>query len=239
MVSVNELTASLRKVSDKSYSEKVKMFFKTGVGDYAEKDVFLGVKVPVIRSIVKDYYSLSLSDVKKLLLSEVHEFRFSASLILIEKFRFAKKNGLEDLQQEIISFYVKNGSLFNNWDLVDVSAPNILGDYLLNHDGDRRVLLSNLLVDKNIWKRRIAVVSTLKLVRAGQLSDAMFVCNKLLCDEEDLINKAVGWVLREVGKRDKNLLIGFLKDNYSSIPRITFSYAVEKLSIEDIRFIRT
>jgi len=219
----------LRKHSDKERAKNLQWFFKTGKGQYGEGDVFLGLRVPQIRAVVKDAARrLSLSQVQKLLGSKYHEERLAAVLILVEKYQ---KSDNPD-KKVIYDFYLANAKGINNWDLVDLSAPRIVGGYLL-HRRDRKVLY-RLVKSKNLWEKRIAIVSTAMFIRDGQLSDTLKISKMLLGDKHDLIHKAVGWMLREVGKKDRKLLEKFLKDNYSKLPRTTLRYAIERFP-EDLR----
>jgi len=209
----------LKKFSDLEKAKILQGFFKTGPGQYGEGDVFLGVSVPNIRKVAKGAVErLSLNDVKKLLSSKVHEKRLVALLILIEKYKKDK--------DVVYDFYLENAKGVNNWDLVDLSAPNIVGDYLLERK-DRKILY-RLAKSDNLWEKRIAIVSTFAFIRDGQFSDTLKISKILLKDKHDLIHKAVGWMLREVGKRDEKLLKKFLRDNYSGIPRTTLRYAIER-----------
>jgi 3-methyladenine DNA glycosylase AlkD len=210
-----------RDLKSKSNPEKAKVyqkFFKTGVGEYGEGDVFLGLNSQEIKDIAQKYYQVDLEDLQKLLEDKVHECRMSAARILVNNYKKDKENTFR--------FYVKNAKKFNNWDLVDVSCHKIVGDFLL--DKDRKVLYK-LANSKNLWKKRIAIVSTYAFIRENDFDDTLKISEILLGDSHDLIHKAVGWMLREVGKKDENVLKDFLKKNYSDIPRTTLRYAIEKL----------
>ena len=216
---MRQIKRDLKKVADEEKAKILQGFFKTGPGQYGEGDVFLGVSVPNIRKVAKGAVErLSLNDVKKLLSSKVHEKRLVALLILIEKYKKDK--------DVVYDFYLENVKCVNNWDLVDLSAPNIVGDYLLERK-DRKILY-RLAKSDNLWEKRIAIVSTFAFIRDGQFSDTLKISKILLKDKHDLIHKAVGWMLREVGKRDEKLLKKFLRDNYSGIPRTTLRYAIER-----------
>ncbi len=193
-------------------------FFKTGKLEYGEGDFFLGVTVPDSRKIAKKYASISLTDVQELLSSRIHEERLTALLILSQKYKTNKK--------EIVDFYLKNLLYVNNWDLVDTSAYKLLGDYLLTQ---HRSVLYELVRSANVWERRIAIVSTFAFIRVGDFSDTVRICELLLGDKHDLIQKACGWMLREVGKKDEGTLIRFLDKNYRWMPRTMLRYAVERL----------
>jgi 3-methyladenine DNA glycosylase AlkD len=215
-----------KELKEKSNAEKAKIlqkFFKTGKGEYGEGDVFLGISVPVQREIAKRYSSLPLAKISSLLESHIHEERMTASLILTKKYKDSKEEG----KGNIVNFYLKNSKKFNNWDLVDLSAPKILGDYILKHK-DKRKILFLLSKSKNLWERRISIVSTWSLIRENQFEEALEISENLLQDKEDLILKAVGWMLREIGKKEEVVLRNFIKRNYPKISRITLRYAIEK-----------
>ena len=204
--------------------EKAKIlsgFFKTGKGQYGEGDVFLGIPVPAQRKIAKKYADLSFTDIRKLLLSSIHEYRLIALLILIGRYRSADETG----KRNIFNLYLKNTHYINNWDLVDLSAPNITGDYLLSRD---RSILYRLAQSENLWERRIAIISSFTFIRADQFDDTLRIAELLLHDRHDLIHKAVGWMLREIGKRDQQKEETFL-DKYAAVmPRTMLRYAVER-----------
>ena len=212
-------------LKSKANSEKAKIlsgFFKTGKGEYGEGDVFLGVVVPELRKIAKKYSGIDSMEVGELLNSKIHEERLCALFILIGHY---KKADLEQ-REKIVRFYLANTKNINNWDLVDLSAPNILGDYLLDKD---RVVLYRLVKSENLWERRIAVLLTFTFIREGQFKDSLRIFAILLKDKHDLIHKAVGWMLREIGKRDINVLRAFLNKHCKVMPRTMLRYAIEKL----------
>jgi 3-methyladenine DNA glycosylase AlkD len=222
------LSQLLDEIKSKSNPEKAKVyqrFFKTGKGEYGEGDIFLGLTVPEQREISKKYTSLSLSKIKKLIDSKVHEHRLTAILILVNKYQESFKEKNEELKKEIVNFYIKNSKKINNWDLVDLSAPNILGNYLL--EKDKKVLYS-LAKSKNLWEKRISIVSTLTFIKNNSFGDTLKISEILLKDKHDLIHKATGWMLREVGKKRKEILIDFIKTNYEKIPRTTLRYSIER-----------
>lgn len=192
-------------------------FFKTGKGEYGEGDRFLGIVVPEQRKIAKRYLDLSLSDLQKLLESKIHEYRLTALFILIEK---KEKKAAFD-------FYLKNTKNINNWDLVDLSAPSILGEYLIDKD---RKILYNLAKSKSLWERRMAVLATFRFIKDGDFSDSLKIAEILIKDEHDLIHKAVGWMLREVGKRHSKVEEDFLKKHHKKMPRVMLRYAIEKFT---------
>ncbi len=204
-----------------SKSKILSRYFKTGPGEYGEGDVFLGITVVDQREIIKNFIDLSLQDLQKLLNSKYHEFRFSALLILIKKCQKADSRE----KKKIVDFYLKNIKNINNWDLVDVSCHYIIGDYLFDKD---RKILYELAVSKNLWARRIAVVTTFYFIKRNDLKDIFKLSQLLLGDNHDLIHKAVGWMLREAGKKDVNRLEKFLIKNRNRIPRTTLRYAIER-----------
>lgn len=198
-------------------------FFKTGRGEYGEGDVFLGVMVPETRRVAKKHADLPLLEIQKLLNSKIHEHRLAALLILVEKYRKAD----EREQKKIFEFYLQNARKVNNWDLVDLSAPKIVGLQLRN---GKRSVLRKLARSRNIWERRIAIVSTYSFIKEGDYGDTLKISEMLLDDEHDLIHKAVGWMLREVGKKDQEAEEGFLRKHYKRMPRTMLRYAIEKFS---------
>jgi 3-methyladenine DNA glycosylase AlkD len=201
-------------------------FFKTGKGEYGEGDVFLGISALNLRTIAKKYRAVSLDDLEKLLASREHEFRTAALLILTAQY----EKGDETARRQIFDLYVRNTRYINNWDLVDCSCREIIGAHL--QKGSRR-LLTKLAKSQSLWERRIAIVSTRAFVRDGDLEDALQIAEILLDDRHDLIHKAVGWVLREVGDADRSAVLGFLKKNYQRVPRTALRYAIEHFSPED------
>ncbi len=199
-------------------------FFKTGKGEYGEGDVFLGIMVPQTRELVCKYQTLALNDIKRLLKSKYHEARLTGVLILVRQYQKAKE---EKSRKEIFNFYLKNSQGINNWDLVDLSAHKIVGAYLFDKD---RQLLYKLATSKNLWQRRIAVISTFWFIHNYDFKDSLKLTALLLKDEHDLLHKATGWMLREIGKRDKKVLIDFLDKHYRQMPRTMLRYAIEKFS---------
>lgn len=233
-MSLGNLKSDLRKVIDKEKAEIFPRFFKTGKGEYGEGDKFIGVTVPNCRLIAKKYKGLNLSDIERLLKSKIHEERLVALLVLVAKYQKADN----ELKKNILSFYLKNTKYINNWDLVDLTCHKIVGDYLLTNPDAKIIwknktfkgndLLKTLAKSKNLWERRIAIVSTFANIRDNDLKKSVKISEMLLSDKHDLIHKAVGWALREVGKKDVKLLEKFLKENYSQIPRTALRYAIER-----------
>lgn len=197
-------------------------YFKTGKGEYGEGDIFIGVDVPDQRSIAKRYYKeVTLADIEALLHENVHEYRLTALYILVLMYEKMKKE-----RHGITALYLRNTKYINNWDLVDVSAPKILGPYLLE-TGDTSVLYE-FARSKDLWEQRIAIMSTLAFIRAGRYDDTLKLSMMLLNHKHDLIHKAVGWMLREVGNKDMQAEIDFLKEHYKTMPRTMLRYAIEK-----------
>jgi len=205
--------------------DKRSRFFKSGKGDYSEHDIFIGVKVPDLRRLAKKYSALDLSDSEKLIQSPINEERQLALYILTNQF----KKGDTKIQEKIYEFYLKNLKFINNWNLVDVSAHLILGAYLLNRDKSTLFDLAN---SENLWKRRISIVATWYFIRNQELDTTIEIAKILLNDNHDLIHKAVGWMLREMGKKDEDKLVIFLEKYAEIMPRTMLRYSIEKFSGE-------
>ncbi|MEF9427408.1 MAG: DNA alkylation repair protein [Candidatus Mariimomonas ferrooxydans] len=204
-------------------------FFKTGNGQYGEGDFFLGVTVPEQRKISKKYPDLTIKEMQKLLSDSIHEHRLTALFILINQYK--KTDGAGKI--EIFNFYLKNTKHINSWDLVDASAEKILGEYLLEKD---KSILHKFTGSDNVWKRRIAIMSTFHFIKNSKLGDALKISELLLNDKHDLIHKAVGWMLREIGKRDLETEEQFLKKHYQKMPRTMLRYAIERFDETKRRF---
>lgn len=202
-------------------------FFKTGKGQYGEGDHFLGIKVPITRKIVKDYWKESaMSDVEELIVSPFHEARLCGLLLLIRLYLHHKTE-----RAQHIAFYLNHTSFINNWDLVDLSCYPLLGHWLL--DKNRDILYDLARNGHTIWEQRIGIVTCLQFIRNNQFEDVLNIADLLLHHQHDLIQKATGWMLREVGKRDKDLLTSYLLPRYKSMPRTALRYAIEKFSAEE------
>jgi 3-methyladenine DNA glycosylase AlkD len=225
---LNDLMNELKESANPEKAKIFQRFFKTGKGEYGEGDVFIGLTMPQQREIIKKYTDLSFADLQTLLNSKVHEYRMAALLILNLKYKKAKKDNLE--KRKIYEFYMKNTKNINNWDLVDLSAPNVPGAFLLKDGTDTLRILAK---SKNLWERRIAIVSTAAFIRNGKLGETLAIAEMLLHDEHDLIHKAVGWMLREVGKKNKNVLEIFLTSRNKEMPRTMLRYSIEKFSPEE------
>ena len=212
-------------INDAGSANKAKIlsrFFKTGKGEYGEGDILVGVTVPVNREIAKKYSEADFSTIKSMLDSPIHEHRLSGLLALVQKYKKQKNN-----RTDIVKFYLSQTKNINNWDLVDLSAPYILGEYL-NANYDQSIIdqLSN---SQSMWERRIAIVSTLTIIRKNDIDLALKLSEKYLTDTQPLIHKATGWILREVGKKDEKSLIDFLDKHTSTMPRTALRYAIERL----------
>ncbi len=217
-------TINLKK--DEKYAKTYKRFFKTSLGDYAENDIFIGVKVPELRKIAKTYNNISLENIRKLLNNNIHEYRHCGLIILVNKYEKTKH---KSEKEEIFNFYLKNTKYINNWDLVDCSCAKIIGNYIY-YNIDKINILYNLSKSDNLWERRISIISTHYFIRKNNFEHTLNISKILLTDKEDLINKAVGWMLREVGNRDKETLLNFIKENIGNIPKITLRYSLEKFN---------
>jgi 3-methyladenine DNA glycosylase AlkD len=220
-----QMTSQIKEeLMDYANPEKAKIlsrFFKTGKGQYGEEDVFLGITVPEQRSVAKRYPDLPLREIRNLLSSRVHEHRLVSLLILVAQYRRSDETG----KREIFTFYLDTTRHINNWDLVDLSAPNILGDYLLDKD---RAILYRLANSKDIWERRMAIMATFAFIKDDQFEDTLRISEMLLHDVHDLIHKAAGWMLREIGKRDRKAEEQFLKRHSVEMPRTMLRYAIEQ-----------
>lgn len=218
-----EARKRLQEAAHPSRVAAMSKFFKTGPGEYAEGDRFIGAYVPEIRKIAKHFIDCSREEIRELLHSKIHEERFLSLIILIQQYR---KSGAVE-QEEIYRFYLENIDGINHWDLVDVSSPPIVGHYLLDKDKQDLFLWAS---SKNVWKRRMAVISTFYFIKKEQYDSTFQLAKRLLEDSHDLIHKAVGWMLREIGKRNLDLEIEFLETYAPHMPRTMLRYAIEKLS---------
>lgn len=216
------LQRELRKKRNPTQAKILQGFFKTGKGEYGEGDVFLGLKVPETRLIAKKYSTLGLPEIKTLLASKFHEERLAGVLLLVHQF----ENGSAATKARVFRFYLKNTKRINNWDLVDLSASRIVGGFLEKRN---RAVLYRLAKSKNLWERRIAIIATLQFILKKESRDTFFISDLLLDDTEDLMHKAVGWMLREVGKRvSEKALEKYLLKHINRLPRTTLRYAIER-----------
>ena len=215
------IQSKLKGLANKKNAEVAQRFFKTGPGEYGEGDIFLGIRVPVLRRLAKEYQTITVREAEHLLKSPIHEERLLALFILIRIYSKAE----EVIKKAIYELYLKNSKFINNWDLVDSSAEYIVGDFLLDKEKNP---LYQLARSKNLWERRISIMSTFCFIKRRQYSETLKIAKTLLNDKEDLIHKAVGWMLREVGKRNLPLEEEFLKAYYKEMPRTMLRYAIEK-----------
>ena len=221
------VAAELKALAKPTRAFELQRFFKTAKGQYGEGDIFLGLTVPEVRTIARKYKKLPLNEIEKLTSSDFHEFRLCGLVILTLQFKASKERSE---QKKIFNFYMKQAKAgyVNNWDLVDVTAP-IIGAYLVG-ENDPYPLLEKLARSKSLWDRRLAIIFTFAFIRAGELDPTIEISRRLLKDDHDLIHKAVGWMLREVGKRDIQILRAFLNENAQQMPRTMLRYAIEKMS---------
>ena len=222
-MNATEAQQALRKASDPQRAKFVARYFKTGKGEYGEGDQFLGITVPIQREIAHQFLDLTLTEINKLLKSDTHEDRFVALEILVAQFERASTTA----KKQIVNFYLKNTKYINNWDLVDTSAPYILGPYFFEYPG-KCTTLFKLAKSKNFWERRIAIISTLFFVGKMRFDETLRLATMLLYDSHDLIHKSVGWALREVGKRNPPTLRFFLGQHATHMPRTMLRYSLER-----------
>lgn len=252
MTTANDIIETMLAQRNEEQRQILQRFFKTGRGEYGEGDMFLGLKVPQTRAVVKEArLDVPFGEIEKLLYSEWHEVRLCGLLLLVEemkaalprKRRIVAASSLEEKikrarrRKEIANFYLCHADCANNWDLVDLSCGSIVGEWLLHpaEDGTMpsHAILDTLAHDECLWKQRIAIVSTITLIRNRQYDDTLRIAVMLLNHPHDLIHKAVGWMLREVGKRDISVLRSFLAEYHSSMPRTALRYAIEKMDREE------
>jgi len=221
MTSLNTIQSHLRSIADPATALVSQRFFKTAPGQYGAGDIFLGIKVPVLRAFVKRIPQTSLNTISTLLQSKMHEERFFALLLLMDYFK--QTDAIN--QQSAYELYLTHTTFINNWDLVDLSAAHIVGVYL----ADRvRQPLYELVRSASLWERRIAIIATFHFIRCGEFKDTLNLAELLLNDTHDLMHKAVGWMLREVGKRDQEIEEQFLQQHYRNMPRTMLRYAIER-----------
>lgn len=223
MSALTELKKDLQKIASPERQKASLWFFKTGAGQYGEGDRFIGVAVPGQRKIAQCYAALSINDIEKLLYSKIHEHRLVALFILVEQY----KKGDQKTKKTLYNFYLRHIKQVNNWDLVDSSAHLIVGDYLINQP---RKILYRLAKSNNLWEKRISIIATFAFIRHDDFNDSLEIAKILLTADHDLIHKAVGWMLREVGNRNQPVEEKFLKQYYQKMPRTMLRYAIEKFS---------
>ena len=221
-----EVVNALKLVATEERRKVNEWFFKTGKGEYGYGDIFLGVTAPDLRRIAKKFsQEISLQELTELIRSPIHEVRLCALIILVNKYN-------KEEPDRIYHYYLKHLNSVNNWDLVDTSAPHIVGDYLYNNPEKSKILLE-FSHSENLWVRRISIVSTFAFIKNNEFNKTLEIAKLLLNDDHDLIHKAVGWMLREIYKRDERLLKRFLRQNYAQIPRTTLRYAIERMDKEE------
>lgn len=245
-VTAEEIIALLIEKKDDKQREHLMRFFKTGKGEYGEGDQFLGLKVPQTRGIVKEARLLvSLDEIQKLLLSKWHEVRLAGLLLIVEEMKAnlpKRKDNDETLRlkaerrKEITEFYLRNARYANNWDLVDLSCEYIIGPFIRYSDSPDYEILYRLAESDNLWEQRISIVTTLDFIRNDIFEPTLHLAGKLISHPHDLIHKAIGWTLREIGKRDEKTLLDYLEDNYSKLPRTALRYAIEKLPEQERQY---
>lgn len=229
---LNNLISDMEKLRNPKKAKILARFFKTGKGEYGEGDVFLGIQVPDTRKVAKNYLELDDQEIRELLDSKIHEHRLAALLLLVEKY----KKSDEKRKKKIVDFYLTNTDRINNWDLVDLSADKILGDYLFDKDDREKSILYTLARSKNLWERRIAIISTFAFIKQEKFEETFKVAEILLQDKHDLIHKAVGWMLREIGKRNQEEEEKFLRKHYKRMPRTMLRYAIERFDDKKRKF---
>ncbi len=227
---IDELKADLSVYIDREKAKSLPKFFQAFPGGYGEGDKFLGITVPNQRRIAKKYKDLPLEEIQKLLNEEYHEYRLTGLFILVHRFEKTKEE-----KKKIVDFYIENIDRINNWDLVDSTAYKILGSYLINRD---KTILYDFANSNHLWKQRIAIIATKEFINNNMFEDTLKISEILLNHEHDLIHKAVGWMLREVGKKNKEVEIKFLEKHYKKMPRTMLRYAIEKFDkIERHKFL--
>ncbi|MDP2944232.1 MAG: DNA alkylation repair protein [bacterium] len=232
MSDLQKLIKEIKSHENKPQASVLRRFFKTGSGQYGAGDRFLGLYVPLQRRIGRKYAHLSFLDIKRLLRSKIHEFRLIGLLILVDQY---EKSADKARKKKIVDFYLAHAARINSWGLVDLSVYKILGDFLLTQKTEPvRRILDKMAVSDNIWERRMAIVSTFAFIKSGKTEETFRLAVKLLEDKHDLIHKAVGWMLREAGKRtDKKKLTDFLDKHCRQMPRTALRYALERLSARE------
>lgn len=226
MSSSHDVIIALRQKENPERSELLEKYFKAVPGQYGEGDIFFGLYVPEVRAIAKRYLHLTTAQSEELLHSPIHEARLAALIILVMQYKEARAAGIDEVCNDIFDTYIHNTKWINNWDLVDTSAPHIVGAHLEEED---RGILRQLAVSKNLWERRIAIIATHYFISREDYTDTLQIAEMLLHDNHDLIHKAVGWSLREVGKKEIEVLTGFLDKYAHEMPRTMLRYAIERL----------
>ncbi|MDE5888309.1 MAG: DNA alkylation repair protein [Muribaculaceae bacterium] len=235
-VTAADVKRLLREQENEEQRKVLMRFFKTGKGEYGEGDEFLGLKVPQTRAVVKEAKGLiSLEEIEKLLYSRWHEVRLAGFLLLVEEMkanlpkRKDKDNSKQKRRRELAEFYLRHARQANNWDLVDLSAEFVVGPYLRLDENFDTEVLCRLAESDNLWEQRISIISTFDFIRNGNFAPTLMIADKLIDHPHDLIHKAVGWMLREIGKRDLSVMLEYLEKSYKQLPRTTLRYAIERL----------
>ncbi len=226
---LKDIKLDLEKLSNPEKAKIYQRFFKTGKGEYGEGDVFIGLTVPEQRELAKKYVDLRFEEIKELISDRIYEHRLTALLVLVYKFEKAN----EKQKKEIVDFYLKNLKYSNNWGLIDCVADKILGSYLMDKNKE---ILYKFAESKDLWERRIAIISTFTFIKNNRFEDTLKISKILLKDKHDLIHKAVGWMLREIGKRDQKVLEKFLLKYHKEMPRTMLRYAIERFDEDKRRF---
>jgi len=228
----DQISKKLKSLADPERAKLLARYFKTGPGEYGEGDIFIGLRVPQVRKVARECKGIAIDEALKLLKSPVHEERFLALVLFVRMF----DKGDEKARKRIYEVYLDHTRYINNWDLVDTSTPRVIGAYLFDKE---RTVLHELAASHLLWERRIAIMATAYFISKGQYDDTLLIAEKLLKDKEDLIHKAVGWMLREVGKWDIDAEKGFLRKHYKLMPRTMLRYAIEKFSKEErVRYLK-
>lgn len=218
----------LKNHSDPERARHSQQYFKTGKGEYGEGDRFIGITVPQVRKLARQFRNLDFSHTEKLLQSKIHEARLLALIILVEQFKHASKQSDTLHCKSIFEFYINHFEYINNWDLVDTSCRDIIGGYLLNKSTSQRKVLIDWARSDDLWQKRTAIISTAMFIKHHQFDDTLKIAKILLNDTHDLVHKAVGWMLREVGKQKRTVLDEFLEQHHQNMPRTMLRYAIEK-----------
>lgn len=230
---MNEILIELKKLSNPQKKEKNYQFFRAFLGGYGEGDEFLGITVPDQRKVAQKFKDIDEKTLTELINSKYHEARLTGIFILVEKYKKSKKKNSEIIPKTWVDFYLNHKSSINNWDLVDSSSPYILGDYLINAPQKERKILYKLAQSKNLWDNRIAMIATMALIKNNEFTDALKLCKIFINHPHDLIHKAVGWMLREIGNRNKKIETDFLDKHFKKMPRTMLRYAIEKFTLQE------
>jgi len=225
LLKARDVQKRLKKQGNPEHAAISQRFFKTGPGEYGQGDMFIGIRVPVLRKLIKEFKDLPASEVAILLRSPIHEERLLAILLFVRIF----KKGDDDVKKDIYNLYLKSTKFINNWDLVDASAEHIVGAYLSDKN---KAPLYRLAQSQALWERRISIMATFHFLKHHEFSETIKICNMLLSDRHDLIHKATGWMLREIGKRDLKIEEKYLTAHYKKMPRTMLRYAIEKFPEE-------